>query len=98
MLAFFGYCVSGRRPQNVKKTIRNAGIFYGFFVDLGVIFRPGGTPEASRAALNTKVGSHVDFSWILNVSGEALGLLLGSFWYPLGGLGSSWAPEVEPKV
>ena len=61
MLAFFGYCVSGRRPQNVKKTIRNAGIFYRFFVDLGVIFRPGGTPGASRAPLNTKVGSQVDF-------------------------------------
>ena len=98
MLAFFGYCVSERRTQHVKKTKRNAYIFYGLFIDLGVIFCPGGTPEASRAALNTKVGSHVDFSWILNVSGEALGVLLSSFCYPLGGLGSSGAPEAEPKV
>ena len=61
MLAFLGYCASGRRTKNVKKTMRNACIFYGFFVDLNVIFRPGGTPGASRAPLNTKVGSHVDF-------------------------------------
>ena len=59
MLAFFGYCVSERRTQNVKKTKRNAYIFYGFFIDLGVIFRPGGTPGDSRAPLNTKVGSQV---------------------------------------
>ena len=61
MLAFLGYCVSECRTKNVKKTIRNAVIFYRFFVDLAVIYRPGGTPGASRAPLNTKVGSHVDF-------------------------------------
>ena len=61
MLAFLGYCVAERRTKNVKKTKRNACIFYGFFVDLGIIFRPGGTPGASRAPLNTKVGSQVDF-------------------------------------
>ena len=61
MLAFLGYCVPERRTQNVKQTMRNAAIFYCFFVDLGVIFRPGGTPGASRAPLNTKVGSQVDF-------------------------------------
>jgi hypothetical protein len=55
MLVFLGY------TKNILKTIQNADIFYGFFVDLGVILRPGGTPGASRAPLNTKVGSQVDF-------------------------------------
>ena len=61
MLAFLEYCVSKCRAKNVKKTMRNVVIFYSFFVDVGVIFRPGGTPGASRAPLNTKVGSQVDF-------------------------------------
>ena len=61
MLAFLGYCVSEGRTKDVKKTKRNACIFYGFFVALGIIFRPGGTPGASRAPLNTKVESQVDF-------------------------------------
>jgi hypothetical protein len=59
MLAFFRYFVSERHTKNVKKTMRSADIFYSFFVDLGVIFNPGGTPGASRATLNTKVRSHV---------------------------------------
>jgi hypothetical protein len=101
MLAFFRYFVSERHTKNVKKTLRSADIFYSFFVDLGVIFNPGGTPGASRATLNTKVRSHVVFWWVWDVPGEALGVLFGLFnipWAALELLGNQkWSQKCEKK-
>ena len=62
--------------------------FLGFLVDFGVIFRPGGTPGASRAPLSAQVGSQVDFLMVFRRPREGFGTPFGPFGLPWGALGS----------
>ena len=77
--------------------------FFCIFVDFGVIFRPGGTPGASRAPLSTQVGSQVDFLMVFRCPRGGFGTPFGPFWTPLGALGShlgakSGAKSVKKSV
>ena len=57
---------------------------FSFSNDFGVNFLTGGTPGASRAALDDQVGSQVDFLMVFRCPG-------GGFWRPCGPFGRHWA-------
>ena len=60
------------------------------FLIIGVIFCPGGTPEAVRATSGTPSGGRVEF-WM------AFGRSRASFWSPLGQPGYLWATPVRSR-
>ena len=101
MLAFLGYCVSDRRTTNVKKTKRNASLFYGFFVDFNVISRPGGYPLENVSACKLWREHKNYFCMFLRRPRGGFGTPLEPFWLPwacLGTtLGATWAPKVNIK-
>jgi hypothetical protein len=67
-------------------------------VDFGVIFPPGGTPGASRAPLDSKVGSQVDFLMIFRRPGGGFGTPFGLFGLPWACLGATLGVTLAPKV
>ena len=82
--------------------MRNAGFFlhiFGikinrFFIDFGVIFPPGGTPGAARAAFFPGWGPRSIF-YRFQASQGGFGTPLGSFGAPLG---PTWALKVSQSV
>ena len=97
MLAFFGYCVSERRPQKCLKNKTECLLFLLFFRRFGRHFPSRGYPWSFPGPFEYQGGVPGRFLMDFTCPRGGFGSPFGRFWCPLGGLGSHLGAKTRAK-